>query len=533
VLAACFSALLVVVRANLHFMRPSAALLHQFDEGYAVALGRRMVEGSFLPYVDGVSHRGPLYYDSVAVAVRIFGNGTWMPVRVLGLTTLATTIGLGFSAAWRAQRSVAGAVMALVTAGVSCVAMLLDDGLAYNSEHLLSAFAMGSLLCLVLALGPRPAARRLPWAALSGVLLAASGLCKQTGFVLLLPYALWIASSVIAVPQLSAREKKAIPIAFALGLALPLLAFVARYAAAGELSTFYYYYVTYNTRVYLAASLGFKPLVDSADAVRGHFYVFLALAPLVFWLMLGPFLRVSHWRELPKVYAAHGFDTTVAIATLIAPFAANATLRNFDHYYVQALPFAGFLLGIAVERLLGELSGVRALVARSLALVPLILVVELGWRYRVQSFRLDPTMIFRFSSHESPVCKLIEKHSTPADSIFVYGFFPAPYTACNRRPASRYVYTTFVAGYVPHVYDPIENDAARAAPGSHRIMEEELLRERPAVILDVPFSLGLRSLTTDAFLRKLVESEYCEQTDFGQPGVRAWVRRSSPACPTR
>jgi hypothetical protein len=131
------------------------------------------------------------------------------------------------------------------------------------------------------------------------------------------------------------------------------------------------------------------------------------------------------------------------------------------------------------------------------------------------------------------VCKLIERNSKPTDSIFIYGFYPAPYTACNRRPASRYVYTTFVRGYVPHVYDALENDAARAAPGSQQLLEEELLRERPALIFDVPFSFGLRSLVHDPFLKSLVEREYCEQPDFGQVGVRAWVRRGKPACPPR
>ncbi|WP_353839314.1 hypothetical protein, partial [Acinetobacter baumannii] len=78
-------------------------------------------------------------------------------------------------------------------------------------------FAMASLWCLVLALGPRPGARRVPWAALAGAALAASALCKQTGLALLLPYALWIAAAVVATPELSARERRAIPLAFALG----------------------------------------------------------------------------------------------------------------------------------------------------------------------------------------------------------------------------------------------------------------------------------------------------------------------------
>jgi hypothetical protein len=533
-IAACLSAVVVAVRANLFFLRPSPALLHGFDEAYAVALGRRMLEGSFLPYVDGVSHRGPLYYASVAIAVRIFGNGTWLPVRVLGLLAIVTTIGLGVWAAWAARRSVAGAVMALVYTGVLCVAMPVDDGLAYNSEHPLSVFAMASLGCLVFALRPEATVRRVVWAALSGAALSASGLCKQTGFVLVVPFGLWIACSVSALPELSARERKAIPIAFALGVLVPLLALILRYAAAGELSTLYYYLVTYNTQVYRPASLGYKPLQDSIHGLLSHYYVFLALSPLLFWIILAPLAKVGHWRDWPRAYAEHGFVITVALATLITPFAANAARRNFDHYYVQVAPFAGLVLGFVVEQLLREVSGGRRLLlARCAALLPLIAVVEIGWLKRVESFSTDWVFPFRFRSHDSPVCAFLEKHTRPDESLFIYGFDPAHYTACNRRPASRYVYTTFVSGYVPRIDDDQANDPARVVPGSHRILEAELLAAPPAAILDVPMTLGLRTLWSDDFLRKLVESEYCELYDLKKQGMRAWVRRGRPACPAR
>jgi len=515
-------------------MRPTPALLHQFDEAYATAIGRRMLEGSFLPYVDGVSHRGPLFYASVALAVRVFGNGTWLPVRALSLLAIAATLAFGFWAAWGARRSVAGAVMMLVSAGALCVAMPLDDGLGYNSEQPLSALAMASLTCLVFALGSRAASRRVAWAALSGVALSASGLCKQTGFALLLPFGLWIACAAIAAPELSPRERRAIPSAFALGVTLPVLALVVRYAAAGELSTLFYYFVTYNTRVYLAAFAGSEGLREPADALRSHFYVFLALAPLVLALVLTPFSGVTRLRELPRAYADNGFDTTVGLAALITPFVANASLRDLDHYYVQVVPFAGFALGIAVERVLGESTpSRRALIARCAALLPLIAVVELGWRHRAQSFRQDPGVQERFVTHDSAICRFLEKNTDPTDTLFVWGFFPAPYTACNRRPASRYVYTTFVSGYVPHVHDSPANDAARAAPGSHAILEAELAKARPGAIIDVPLTLGLRSLWADDFLRKLVESDYCELPDLKALGMRAWVRRGHPACPAR
>jgi hypothetical protein len=535
VIASVFAALLVAMRANVHFMRPKAALLHQLDEAYAVALARRMLSGHFLPYVDGVSHRGPLYYATVALAVRVFGNGTWMPMRALGLLSITVTIAVGFFAAERAKHAVAGAVMALVYAGALCVGMPLDDGLAYNSEQLLSLFAMMSLLAAVLALGSRASAHRVLLSALSGVALSASGLCKQTGFALLLPLGLWIACTVRAAPELSERERKGIPLAFAAGVVTPILALVARYAVAGELATLYYYLVTYNTQVYLPSFLALPAVSAPVDALHSHAYVLLALAPLVSWAIFAPFSGVRRWKDVAPSYAEHGFETTVGIAALVMPFAADASLRDFEHYYVQAIPYVGFLLGVVVERLLGEhdaaVSSVHGLVRRTVVLLPLVAVVEIGWEHRVRAFPFDPSMPSRFTTQDSPVCRFLAKHTGPDDAIFVWGFYPEPYTACNRRPASRYVYTTFVSGFVPHVIDSPKNDAARVAPGSHRILEEELIRERPAAIIDAPYTLGLRSLRDDAFLRHLVDTSYCPQkVDLKQPGMRVWIRAGLPGC---
>jgi hypothetical protein len=67
--AAAVYAAALVVWANATFMRRPAAMLH-WDEGYALALARRMLEGGQnLPYVDGVSHAGPIFDWIVALAV--------------------------------------------------------------------------------------------------------------------------------------------------------------------------------------------------------------------------------------------------------------------------------------------------------------------------------------------------------------------------------------------------------------------------------------------------------------------------------
>jgi 4-amino-4-deoxy-L-arabinose transferase-like glycosyltransferase len=80
--AALIVALALVWDANRFFFKPTAALLNSLDEGYATAFGRRMVEGRWLPYVDAVSHRGPVYYWVTAVLVKTCGWSSWLAMRV-------------------------------------------------------------------------------------------------------------------------------------------------------------------------------------------------------------------------------------------------------------------------------------------------------------------------------------------------------------------------------------------------------------------------------------------------------------------
>ena len=81
-----------------------------------------MVEGRWLPYVDAVSHRGPVYYWVTAVLVKTCGWSSWLAMRVGTLSCMLLTLGLGFAAALVAKRSLAAGVMVLV-AGLQVMPM--------------------------------------------------------------------------------------------------------------------------------------------------------------------------------------------------------------------------------------------------------------------------------------------------------------------------------------------------------------------------------------------------------------------------
>src|SRR5579859_698494 len=185
------------------FLRPAAPMNMQ-DEGYVTAFAARMLEGRFLPYVDAVSHRGPVLYVVAALAVAVGGRDSFVPIRALSFVCSVLVVVLAYVAALRARRPLAGALAAVGVFVVCGLEMSPHDGLAYNGEVLLDVFALGALVCLVSGLGrgPEPEAapsRHLPlWTAAAGVLASLGALSKQVGVVDVLSLSLWPLAAAVA-----------------------------------------------------------------------------------------------------------------------------------------------------------------------------------------------------------------------------------------------------------------------------------------------------------------------------------------------
>jgi hypothetical protein len=524
----------LAVSANLYFMRSPGALLHRSDEGYVVAFARRMLEGHNLPYVDAVSHRGPLFYWIAALAVKIYGYGTWMPMRALTLVTMLLTISLGFAAACVARRALAAAIFVLVYLGACTTSMERTDGLAFHSEDVVSVFGMLALLCTTAAFRDRPRYPRVETALVfvAGACVMLGGLAKQVGIVAALPFGLWVLSVSCGRRERSLRSRWGLLVAYTLGFLVPLTLVLLRYAVAHELPTLYYYTIAYNLSVYgpaIHATRG-KLLVE---AFMGHFDLLLVGAPLLGWGLSLVFVRARGLRDLAHAYASHGFDATVAYNAGLALLVADSSLRNFTHYYLQVLPWAALLVGIAVDHVTrrggfeASRFPVRSLLARAAVLLPMATVVEAGWSARKMQYATDPGVKDAYATQDWGICRWLRARTKPTDSIFVWGFDPAPYTACNRRPASRYVYTTFVEGFVPWVDETRAVEDARATPGSREILLAELEREMPAVVFDSPIGNG-RSLMNYEFLRPFVVANYCREPVNLGPTV--WTRKPPQGC---
>ncbi len=309
-----------------------------FDEGYTAALAQRMTEGRWLPYVDGCSHRGPLLYWASALFQAKAGPGSWQGMRWLSLVLCFATAAGTFAAAASVRRPFAGAIAVLIYAYVLSVYHTASS-FGILGETISSPLVVLAIACAGFGLARAKRVGWLAfWLALAGVFSALAGLAKQTSLPVIGPIALWTALQLWRDPAFERRTKLRLALALCGGFALPVALTLARYLAAGELATFWYWYYRYNAEVYMAPFRGFKAktALDMLPA-REHWPLLILVVAMVasFTAWLAGAGQRTH-DALSR--ARRGFDLTLFLVTLLVFAGSVAPLRYFYHYFVPLFP---------------------------------------------------------------------------------------------------------------------------------------------------------------------------------------------------
>ena len=529
VVVLCVLCMFVAVHTT--FFSP-AVTMNAKDEGYINASSLRMLYGHFLPYVDAVSHRGPMLYVVAAAASGLGDRWTFVPIRVLALLCSMLTVVLVFVAAARAKRPLAGALAAIGVLVACVLEMPADDGLAYNGEVLLNVFALGALLALTCGLAGDREAPSPRWTAAAGALAALGALTKQVGAVTVVALAIWPLAASLSRPGTGSRLRRWSPLwAFALGAFVPVAVVVLRYAASGALGTLYFYAVTYNSRYYMAPLSGGEAIHRYREWLSDHATIVVVGVATSALVMGRALLARARGRGLWQTIDEEGFVLSVAVCALLSGAVANATARGFPHYFVQAVPWFALLLGLVLEEGLvpaGASTARRVLTHASVLALPLAVVVCL----------YVPKVAFYREQHAKhlatlPICEYVTSHTGADDPIYVWGFAADIYTYYHRRPASRFVYSTFQSGYVPF-FDTAtpEQDRARVVPGSPDQFVDDLESTRAALVIDVPFTLGQRKIDDTPQYAAYLARQYCSPLLVA--GVRVFPRRAPDgSCPVR
>ena len=288
-LAALIAALAVTIRTHFFFLLPFAVPVSN-DEGYLAGMALRMVRGHWLPYVDGVSQRGPILYWLTTLFMRVGGLWSWVPIRVLGLLLAIGIAILVFAISAMMFSPMAGAVAVLVSTYFLTYELNPWDGCGVNGEPLAVVFALAaSLLIARVQLGhsTKPT-RSIAW---TGVLLACAGLSKQMFMLHAVPIGLWL----LLGPQRPEapppwRERFRQVGVLIGGFALPYVFVVGLYAVTGHLGTFVYYYQRYGRDIFM------DPLTPEymRDKVReqiDRYYLGVAVLGLFWFAAVGRALR--------------------------------------------------------------------------------------------------------------------------------------------------------------------------------------------------------------------------------------------------
>ncbi len=396
------------------------------DEATVATIARELDSGARL-YVDVADRKPPLVPYLYAFVFRVTGTVDLRPVRLVGAVVLAATAAVLASEAARRYGS--------ARVGVACgVLFLLAYAAFYPGDSQAATFELFMLLPMTAAV---VAAARSRWLA-AGLLLGVACLCKQTAATGLLPVAYLVV------------KQRGWPRA-----TLAVLVTAATVTLGGVLvglSGFWLWNVSGNGG-YLAyqgspAGTMLRGLAMTAAVV-------ITEVPLLTLCVLSAARRrssVDLWLWL----AAGG----------VSVFAG---LRFFGHYYLHLLPplaltAAGAfpILAARARRLILGGAAMFAATMTAVAFVPLGDNASIPW----------PT-----------IASAVRDAASPGDSVFVWGDLPEIYVAADRRPATRFVRTSFLTGTSGGRANG-SGQAVDGIPGAWSMLGSDLQRHPPDLIVD-------------------------------------------------
>src|SRR6266478_2187691 len=184
-------------------------------------------------------------------------------------------------------------------------------------------------------------------------------------------------------------------------------------------------------------------------------------------------------RDKSEIWAAKTAERTALFGLLSASaIGAAAGARFYPHYYIQLIPPLVLLAAPYYARLWSRT------------------IQPPHWllRPRVTYAWLALTIVFFSIKHWTGLASLrapsetgqyLLTHSSPDDRIFVWGQTSEIYLDAHRRPASRYITTFPLTGYIFGGPIPGFDTRSRILPGAWTNLERDFARHPPTYIVDV------------------------------------------------
>lgn len=451
-----------------------SATMWDLDEGIHAAVGRVILEGGVM-YRDAIDQRTPLTYHVAAGVYAVAGVNNQFALRaVLAVLLAAAAHGL-FLFGRRHLGEVAGAAAALFFACFVCAVPPPTDAFSINTESFLVLFSVWAAVALWREGTPRRFGAGLP----AGVLYGAAFLCKQPGLLdgaAAFAAVLWLGLR----RHLHAREMAAVLGGLAVGWLGVVGASLAYFHLHGALADYWFHAWTYNLVYYGAAT----SLSDRLGAAAHLWRLLGGAGPAVLAMPLAGacvLLYRALQHRTPDAWRSTQPVEVFMIAWLLLAWAGSAASgRTFGHYYVQAMPALALAGGWFAQAAWHAWRST----ARASRLAAGLVLLTAAWAVMV------PPVRARGAAPPAPdvtgeAAELVRALSTPAETVFAWGFHPDFYLYANRPPASRYLYCSFQTGLVPWINTADDRDTRdTAVPGAMETLLQDLARRRPGFILD-------------------------------------------------
>ena len=504
-----------------------------WDEGYMGALAARLIDTHWLPGVYAVSQRGPILYWLMTATQWLGGWDSWIGIRVLAWI-VPTIIALAlFALGLTQRRPLVGAFAVLTFAFVLGCALVTGDGIGINGEHVIGMFVLLATTCTAEAMRREaiaPGSGR--WFAFAtGLLVSLAGFSKQIALPTAGPLLAWLLLRPGGATPATTRARNLRVVLFGSGWLLVAVAAIAPYAISGYMREFWYNFYRYNTEIFLAP---YKviPLqrelaswfMDNPFPV-GTMFLIAGLSSAEIVRHVAGADRAS-WLHALKDKA---FELVVLTLFLMALYFMIIQQKWWHHQMVALLPFLGLLFGMRVESALKV--GTRLGRTYALLLQTMLALLFLFVSFDAKMLRLQRERGGGYWTNAlpDPICDMVHKHSKPGDSIYVWGFDGDVYVSCKRRPATRYVYSTMVAGIVPPFWNEWRPD--RVAWRARVNTAEDLEQYRPRVFVDMPARLGNLSILHIPEIRDyILKHKFCDLGSIeGKLGrvAQIWVEPST------
>lgn len=489
------------------------------DEAYAAALGERLLEGYKL-YQGAISQRGPLMYYLFEALDWIDGWDNIMALRFWALGLALAHVGLVYWAGRKLLSETAAAVAVAVTAYALALGYPPEDAIAINGESLQLPALMIAVVYGVLAVHDAPGSlARTKKLVVTGITLGIAIAIKQSVALHPLPILLYLLVDAHRRRLGSRSFLRDAGILFGTMLVVPAF-FIVHAWEQGTLKDLYYYCVTYNSHVHMRPSpkhFTWLPTFFFRLTLQTAFFVVLALLAgggLAYVRRRLHAARSESTRAGAFWALVRGFGPQqyLALHLIIGVFSATVMYRFFPHYYLQAAPFMalciGGIAGSWVVQKRRAAWSVRATTSCFMLFVLGASVINCDFGERVDGrVAHDRTIV--------DVSKYIEGTTKPTDKIFVWGFSPWIYGYSQRRPAGRYVFETYVTGFVPWFWEKLSLEKSRIVPGSTEGLLSDLDAEKPEVVVDAGSIMMARSMRGYEKPNAWLHAHYCFELRVG------------------